>query len=62
MKKTIALIAAMMFISGIAFAADFQGKVTKVKGKNVTIEITKGKAAKIKVGSKVKLELDDAAA
>ncbi len=62
MKKKIALIAAMMFfvsLSGLAFAADFEGEVTKVKGKNVTIEITKGKAAKLKVGTKVEIEADE---
>ncbi len=61
MKKTIALIAALALfvsLSGISFAADFKGKVTKVKGKMVTIEITKGKAAKLKVGTKVEIEAD----
>jgi len=61
MKKTLALIAALVLfvsLSGISFAADFKGKVTKVKGKTVTIEITKGKAAKLKVGTKVEIEAD----
>jgi len=61
MKKTLALIAALAFVislSGVSFAADFKGKVTKVKGKTVTIEITKGKAAKLKVGTKVEIEAD----
>jgi hypothetical protein len=51
-----------MSLSGFAFAADFEGKVTKVKGNEVTVEITKGMAAKLKVGSKVEIELDDSAA
>ncbi|SEA62735.1 hypothetical protein SAMN05660420_02674 [Desulfuromusa kysingii] len=62
MKKTLALIAALAFvisISGTTFAADFKGKVTKVKGKTVTIEITKGKASKLKVGTKVEIEADE---
>ena len=61
MKKTIALIAVLVLFvsfSGISIAADFKGKVTKVKGKTVTIEITKGKAAKLKVGTKVEIEAD----
>ncbi|MDX2495587.1 MAG: hypothetical protein QNK27_11550 [Desulfuromusa sp.] len=61
MKKVISLIAVLVFfisLSGISFAADFKGKVTKVKGKTVTIEITKGKAAKLKVGTKVEIEAD----
>ena len=65
MKKMIALIAAMMMLvslSGVVFAADFEGEVTKVKGNTVTIEITKGKAAKLDVGSKVKIELEESAA
>ncbi|MDX2480106.1 MAG: hypothetical protein QNK24_07200 [Desulfuromusa sp.] len=64
MKKIITLLAAMMMVvslSGFVFAADYQGKVTKVKGKTVTIEITKGKAAKLAVGSKVEIKLDEKA-
>ena len=62
MKKTLTLIAALVLfigLSGISFAADFEGKVTKVKGNTVTIEITKGKAAKLKVGSKVEMDADE---
>lgn len=62
MKKTIALIAALVLffsLSGISFAAEFEGKVTKVKGNTITIEITKGKAAKLQVGSKVEIEADE---
>jgi len=61
MKKMIALVAAMMMfvsLSGFAFAADFEGKVTEVKGDKVTVEITKGKAAKIEVGSKVEIDVE----
>ncbi|WP_432821653.1 selenite/tellurite reduction operon protein ExtJ [Trichloromonas sp.] len=64
MKKSIALIAAaLMFVSlsGFAFAEEFEGTVTKVKGQLVTIEITKGKAADIAVDSNVKIELQEAA-
>ena len=59
MKKIVALIAVLVFVSGVSFAADFKGKVTKVKGKTVTIEITKGKASKLKVGTKVEIEADE---
>ncbi len=62
MKKMIALLAVMMMFTSVAFAADFEGKVTKVKGDKVTVEITKGKVAKIKTGAKVKLDVSDAAA
>ncbi len=64
MKKMVALFAAMILFvsfSGVVFASDFEGEVTKVKGNTVTIEITKGKAAKIEVGSNVKLEMEEAA-
>jgi uncharacterized protein YxeA len=62
MKKVLTLIAVLVLcigLSGTSFAADFKGKVTKVKGKTVTIEITKGKAAKLKVGTKVEIEADE---
>lgn len=65
MKKLVTLLAVVLMVvglSGFAFASDFEGKVTKVKGKTVTIEITKGKAAKLDVGSKVEIELDEKAA
>lgn len=60
MKKALVLLATLVLfvgLSGTSFGADFKGKVTKVKGKKVTIEITKGKASKLKVGSKVELEV-----
>jgi len=59
MKTIVVLIAVLVFLSGVSFAADFKGEVTKVKGKTVTIEITKGKAAKLKVGTKVEIEADE---
>ncbi|MCW8860715.1 MAG: hypothetical protein OQK97_13560 [Deltaproteobacteria bacterium] len=62
MKKTFALMAALVLfisLSGVSFAAELEGTVTKVKGKTVTIEITKGKAAKLKVGTKVEIEADE---
>jgi len=62
MKKMIALLAVMMMFTSVAFAADFEGKVTKVKGDKVTVEITKGKAAKIKTGDAVKLEVEESKA
>lgn len=61
MKKMCVLIAALALtvsLSGLAFASDFEGKVTKVKGKTVTIEITKGKAAKLKPGTMVEIEAE----
>lgn len=63
MKKTIALLAAMMMfvsLSGFAFAAEVEGTVTKIKGQLVTIEVTKGKAADLAVDSKVKIEMEEA--
>lgn len=60
MKKGIVVLAVLALVfsfSGGAFAANLQGKVVKAKGKKVTIEITKGKASKLKVGSKVELEV-----
>jgi uncharacterized OB-fold protein len=63
MKKIVTLLAATMLVvglSGFAIASDYKGKVTKVKGKTVTVQITKGKASKIKVGSKVELEVKSA--
>ena len=58
MKKLIVLFAAMMLMAGVAVASDdYEGKVTEVKGDTVTVEITKGKASKIKVGDKVEIEV-----
>lgn len=61
MKKMIAMIAALMMVASLstaAFAGSFEGEVVKVKGDKVTIEITKGKASKIEVGSSVELEVE----
>lgn len=61
MKKTIVLLAALVLFvgfSGIAMADDFKGEVTKVKGDEVTIKVTKGEAAKIKVGSEVEVKVE----
>ena len=57
MKKMIVLCAAMMLLAGVAVASDYKGKVTDVKGDTVTVEITKGKASKIKAGDMVELEV-----
>ncbi len=57
MKKVIVLFAAIMLLAGVAVAADYEGKVTMVKGDKVTIEITKGKASKIDVGAAVEVEV-----
>jgi hypothetical protein len=61
MKKMIALLAAMLLFASVAVAAEYEGKVTEVKGNTVTVEISKGKAAEIAVGSSVKIEVDAAA-
>ena len=43
----------------MAFASsNFEGEVVKVKGDKIIIEITKGKAKNIEVGSKVELEVE----
>jgi len=62
MKKMLSLLAATMLVaglSGVAFSADFEGKISKVKGDEVTVEITKGKAAKLKKGDNVKIEVEE---
>lgn len=62
MKKILILMAALMLLiglSGMAMAKDYEGEVTKVKGKTVTIKITKGKASKLEVGSKVEIEAEE---
>ena len=57
--KLIALVAALLLaFCGVAFAEEFEGEVTKVKGKKIIIEITKGDAKDIEVGSKVELEVE----
>lgn len=61
-KVSIILLTLVLFVSlsGFAFGADFEGKVTKVRGKIVTIKITDGKASKLKKGTKVKIESEAA--
>lgn len=62
MKKMIVSLLTLLLIVGFAgsvLATELEGKVTKVKGKTVTIEITKGKAAKLDVGTKVKIEAEE---
>ena len=63
MKKTLVSLLTLLLIAGFAgsvlASSELEGKVTKVKGKTVTIEITKGKAAKLDVGSKVKIEAEE---
>jgi len=61
MKKiTVSLLTLLLVVgfAGSLLAAELEGKVTQVKGKTVTIEITKGKAAKLDVGSSVKIEAE----
>ncbi len=63
MKKLLILLGVLvLFISfsGFAFAADFEGKVTKVRGKVVTIKITDGKASDLEKGMEVKIKSDGA--
>lgn len=57
-KIIITLIALTLALSGAAVAADLQGTVKDVKGKTVTIEINKGKAADLSEGDKVELKSD----
>jgi hypothetical protein len=56
-KKILILTAVAIMITGLAFASGYEGKVTDVKGDQVTVEITKGKASSIKAGDKVELEV-----
>lgn len=57
MKKSIVLLAVLaLCFTGPAFASSYKGKVVKVEGKMVTIKITKGKAADLKKGTKIKFE------
>lgn len=62
MKKTMSLIAVLVFalsVAGTACAEDYKGKVEKVDGKLITIKITKGKASDFEVGDKVMIETKD---
>lgn len=58
-KIIIVLIAFMFSVSGMAVAAELQGTVKEVKGKTVTIEISKGKASDLSAGDKVEVKSDD---
>ncbi|PLX81742.1 MAG: hypothetical protein C0617_16160 [Desulfuromonas sp.] len=60
MKKQLFILTAVLSLAlgGVAAAGQFEGEVVKVKGKKVTIEIVKGKASKIEVGSMVTLEVE----
>jgi len=63
MKKVLILLGVFVLfvsLSSFAFAGDFEGKVTKVKGKIVTIKITDGKTSDLEKGMKVKIESDSA--
>jgi hypothetical protein len=60
-KKFFALTVAFMMVAGIAGyalsgGATCSGKVTKVEGDKVTIELETGKASSLSVGDSVKLE------
>lgn len=59
-KKFFALTVAFMMVAGMAGyalsgGATSSGKVTKVEGDKVTIELEKGKASNLSVGDSVKL-------
>lgn len=57
MKKVMIVLVTLMFAAaGLAVAADLQGTVTDVKGKTVTIEITKGKAGDLSAGDAVDIK------
>jgi len=66
-KKFFALAVAFMMVVGIAGyalsgGAHCSGKVTKVEGDKVTIELEKGKASNFAVGDSVKLMKKEGAA
>jgi uncharacterized protein YxeA len=63
MKKVMVLITAIAFtagISGTALAATVDGEVTKVKGNEVTIEVSKNDAKGISEGDEVKMKVKSA--
>ena len=65
-KKFFALTVAFMMVVGIAGyalsgGAASSGKVTKVEGDKVTIELEKGKASTLSVGDSVKLMKEETA-
>jgi hypothetical protein len=60
MKKIIVLLVALAFSAGItstALAATVSGEVTKVKGNEVTIEVSKSDAKDISEGDEVKMKV-----
>ncbi len=63
-KALVLAVATIMFlgVASFAFSAGVtcSGKVTKVKGNMVTIELERGKAADISVGDSVKVEIEKA--
>lgn len=66
-KKFFVLAVAFMVVAGIAglalsMGSSYFGKVTGVKGNQVTIELEKGKASNISVGDSVELIKKDKAA
>lgn len=59
MKKLMVLIVALTFLAGlstVALAKTYSGKVTKVSGSDVTIDVG-SKASKFSKGDKVKLDV-----
>jgi len=63
-KKFFALAVALVMVAGIATFAlskgvTYSGKVAKVKGDKVTIELKKGDASKFSVGDSVELEIKE---
>lgn len=60
MKKIMVLIVALAFSAGItstALAGTVKGEVTKVKGTEVTIEVSKSDAKDISEGDEVKMKV-----
>lgn len=63
-KKIIVLIAMTAFIAGMSSAAlakSYKGTVTAVKGDQVTVQVKKKDAKKIKVGASVSMKIKKAA-
>ena len=64
-KKLIVLIAAVAFIGGMSSAAlakSYKGTVTSVKGDQVTVQVKKKDAKKIKEGDSVSMKVKKGAA
>lgn len=57
-KIIVTLMVLMLALSGAAMAAEVSGTVKEVKGKTVTIEITKGKAGDLAEGDSVDIKSD----